>query len=179
LSTRTSNTRRLKTYRISDRLYKIETNVGVGLILSKIQIPYLVLFLLLFFSGLTYILYLQFMFPKLVPGYGGGERFYLNEFNQYTFQIPWTAYTRLHLSIQANDTITLYVNSEYICECAHYDLTIKPGEEALVMLRSESPVTGLFTARQEIPLERQLLAFTLLIIGLIGTMKSLRKNIET
>ena len=158
---------------------KAADNVEADLILSRIQIPYLVFFLLLFFSGLAYFLYLQFMFPKLVPHHGGGERFYLNEFNDYTFQIPWTAYTRLRLSLQANDTITLYVNNVYICEYTHYDMTIEPGDYALIMLRSEAPVTGMFTARQEIPLEKQLLAFILLIIGLIGTIRSLRKNIET
>jgi hypothetical protein len=134
----------------------------------------IILSFILFFSGLAYFLYLQFLFPKLVPHHGGGERFILSEGNDFTFQIPWTAYTRLHLSLQANDSITLYINSEHICECAHYDLIIEPGKYALVMLRSESPVSGMFTARQEIPSERQFLAFVLFISGLVGVVTSLK-----
>jgi len=102
-----------------------------------------------------------------VPHHGGGERFNLSKANDYIFQIPWTAYTRLHLSLQANDTVTLYIDSEHICECTHHDLIIESGEYVLVMLRSESPVSGTFTARQEIPLERQLIAFILLIINIL------------
>jgi hypothetical protein len=41
------------------------------------------LILLLFFSplivGSAYLLYLQVIFPELVPGYGGGERFIQNK----------------------------------------------------------------------------------------------------
>ena len=118
------------------------------------------------------------MFPKLVPHHGGGERFNLFKTNDFTFQIHWTAYTRLHLSLQANDTIILYSNDEYITECTHHDLTIEPGENVLVTLRSESPVTGMFTARQEIPMERRLLAIILLMLGLIGLILSLRKDVE-
>lgn len=113
---------------------------------SRTRLLIIVISLILVFSGLTYFLYLQFIFPKLVPHHGGGERFNLSETNDYTFQIPWTAYTRLHLSLQANDTITLHMNNEQVCECTHYDLTIEPGEYALVMLKSESPVSGMFTA---------------------------------
>jgi hypothetical protein len=42
------------------------------------------------------------------------------------------------------------------------------------MLRSESPVSGTFTARQETPLERQFLAFILLISGLLGVVATLK-----
>jgi hypothetical protein len=48
------------------------------------------------------------------------------------------------------------------------------GDEALVLLRSGSPVEGWFTARQEIPLERQLMAFALLLAGLVGVAVSIR-----
>ncbi len=155
---------------------KTANNIGAGLTLSKTQTLILVLSLLLFFSGLTFFLYLQFMFPKLVPYHGGGERFNIIETDDFTFQIPWTAYTRLHLSLQANDTITLYTNDEYVCACTHYDLTIEPGEYVLVTLRSESSVTGIFTARQEIPVERKLLTIILFMFGLIGVILSLRKD---
>jgi len=113
------------------------------------------------------------MFPKLVPGYGGGEGFTLGETNNFTFQMPWWAYSRLHLDLQANDTLELYVDGDYVCVCSHYELVIERGDEALLLLRSDSPVKGRFTARQEIPLERQLLAFTILLAGLMGVAISI------
>ncbi len=50
-------------------------------------------------------MYLQVVFPRLVPGYGGGERFTLSEADNFTFQIPWSAHTRLHVALEANDTV--------------------------------------------------------------------------
>ena len=96
------------------------------------------------------------MFPSLVPGYGGGEGFTLNEANDFNFQIPWAAYSRLHLSLQANDTLELYVDGDYVCVCSHYELVIERGDESLILLRSDSPINGRFTARQEIPIGKQI-----------------------
>jgi len=126
----------------------------------------LVLSFLLSFSGLAYLLYLQVVFPHLVPFHGGGEGFTLNSANNYTSQIPWDAYSRLHLTLQTNDTIKLYSNGDYICDCTSYDLIIKPGDHVLILLKSNSPVSGRFTAWQEIPLERQVLGLSVLSAGL-------------
>lgn len=129
---------------------------------------------LLFFIGLAYLLYLQILFPRLVPHYGGGERFTLNQANNYTFQMPWSAYSRLHLTIQANDTVKLYVNSDYVCDCAYYSFVIEPGDDAFILLMSNSSVSGMFRAWQETPLDRQLSALILLFSGLIGVVISIR-----
>jgi hypothetical protein len=137
---------------------------------SKTSLLILSLSFLLFFAGLTYFLYLHVLFPQLVPHYGGGERFSLSKVQNgtYSFQIPWSAHTRLHLSLQANDTVELYVNGTYLCDCTHHDFVIEEGRRALILLRSDLPVSGMFKAWQEIPLERQLLALTLLSTGFIG-----------
>jgi len=65
------------------------------------------------------------------------------------------------------------MDGDYVCDCSHYELVIERGDEALILLRSDSPVKGRFTARQEIPLERQLLAFTILLAGLMGVAISI------
>jgi hypothetical protein len=135
---------------------------------SKFNIPNLIVALLLLFAGLAYFLFLHGMFPRLVPFHGGGERFWLGEANNFTFQIPWSAYSRLHLALQANDTVELYRDENYVCDCSHYELVIESGDEASILLKSNSPVNGMFTARQEIPLEKQLLAFTMLLAGIVG-----------
>jgi len=131
-------------------------------------------FSLLIIVGSAYFVYLQVIFPKLVPFHGGGEGFTLSEANDFTFQIPWSAYSRLHLTLQANNTVDLYIDGSYVCDCSHYEFVIERGDEALILLKSNSPVNGRFTARQEIPLEQQLLAFTMLSAGLIGVAISIR-----
>ncbi|UCG36763.1 MAG: hypothetical protein JSV64_00315 [Candidatus Bathyarchaeota archaeon] len=129
-----------------------------------------ILSLLPLFAGLTYFLYLQVVFPQLVPHYGGTERFTLSKTQNgtYTYHISWSAYTRLHLSLQANNTVALYVNGTYVRDCTHYDLVVEQHRRALILLRSDLPVSGMFNAWQEIPLEGQFLASALLLIGLIG-----------
>lgn len=141
---------------------------------SKTGMLILILSFLLLLAGSTYFLYLQVMFPQLVPHYGSRERFTFGKANNYTFQIPWSAHTILHLSLQTNNTVNMYVDSAYMCNCTQYDFAIEQGEQALILLKSESPVSGMFKAWQEIPLERQLLALTLLSIGFIGIKISIR-----
>jgi hypothetical protein len=128
----------------------------------------LILFLSLFFAGLAYLLYLHVVFPGLVPFHGGGERVTLNAANNYTSQIPWEAYSRLHLTLQTNDTVKLYANSDYLCDCTSYDFIIEPGDSILILLKSSAPVSGRFAAWQEIPSEKQLLGLSLLSGGLAG-----------
>jgi len=134
----------------------------------------ILLSLSLVLAGSAYLLFLHGMFPRLVPGYGGGEGFTLGEANNYSVQMPWSAYSRLHLSFQANDTIELYRDGDYVCDCVHYEFVIERGDHALLMLKSSSPVEGRFTARQEIPLEQQMYALIILSAGLIGVALSIR-----
>ena len=49
----------------------------------------LILFVSLALSsvGLTYLLFLQIVYPMLVPSYGGGETISINSYNNYTFQL--------------------------------------------------------------------------------------------
>ncbi|NIU82416.1 MAG: hypothetical protein GWN64_02810, partial [Candidatus Thorarchaeota archaeon] len=139
--------------------------------MKKFPLRFIMLLILSFslsFSGLAYLLYLNAVFPELVPFHGGGERATLNSANNYTSQIPWEAYSRLHLTLQTNDTVKLYSNGDYICDCTSYDFIIEPGDYVLILLKSSSPVSGRFTAWQEIPLEKQLLGLSLLLVGLAG-----------
>lgn len=119
------------------------------------------------------------MFPRLVPFHGGGERLWLSEANNFTFQIDWSAFSRLHLILQTNDTVELYREGNYVCDCSHYEFVIESGDDTFILLKSNSPVDGMFTARQEIPLEKQLLAFIMLLAGIIGLVLSIaRKSIQ-
>ena len=128
----------------------------------------IILFMLLTVLGLAYLLFLQFVFPTIVPFHGGGESITLDSANNYTYKIHWEAYSRLHLTLQTNGTVELYSNSEYLGNCTTYDFIIEPNDYILVTLKSNSSVTGRFTAWQETPLEKQALGFTILIVSLIG-----------
>jgi len=128
----------------------------------------------LLLAGSAYLVFLHGMFPRLVPIHGGGEGFTLGEYNNYSAQLPWWAYSRLHLSLQANDTVELYRDGDYVCDCVQYELVLERGEYVLLMMKSDSPVKGRFTARQEVPLERQLYALIILSAGLIGVALSTR-----
>jgi len=146
---------------------------------SKFNVPTLIVAILLLLAGSAYFLFLHGMFPKLVPFHGGGERFWLGEANNFTFQIRWSAFSRLHLILQANDAVELYRDGNYVCDCSHYEFVIESGDEAFIFLKSNSPVDGMFTARQEIPLEKQLLAFIMLLAGIIGLVLTIaRRSIQ-
>ena len=128
----------------------------------------------LLLAGSAYLIFLYGMFPRLVPIHGGGEGFTLGEYNNYSAQLPWSAYSRLHLSLQANDTVELYRDGDYVCDCVQYELVLERGEDIMLMMMSISPVRGRFTARQEIPIEKQLYALLILSAGLIGVTLSIR-----
>ena len=129
----------------------------------------LVLFLLSFLAGFAYLLYLYVVFPGLVPFHGGGEGVTLTAANDYTAQIPWEAYARLHLTLQTNGTVKLHADGEYLGAWTRYEFLIEPGDYLLVRLTSSVPVAGRFTAWQETPFEKQLVGLSLLVVGLAGT----------
>jgi hypothetical protein len=104
--------------------------------------PLLALFSMLTLVGLAYLLFLQFVFPILVPFHGGGESVTLTSANNYSQRIPWEANSRLHLSLQTNETVELYSNCEYLCDCTSYEFNLEPGKYILVMLNSDSSVSG-------------------------------------
>jgi hypothetical protein len=60
-----------------------------------------------------------------------------------------------------------------LCDCSYYDFVIEQGGRALIYLRSDVAVSGMFKAWQEIPLERQLLALILLVAGFMGIAMSI------
>jgi hypothetical protein len=132
------------------------------------QLAALATFSLLALSAFVYLFYLQVLFPTLVPSYGSGEPFTLEPANDYIYQIPWHAITKLHVTVQANDTVKLNADNQYICNCTSYEFTVEPDDTVLVRMEATSPVSGRFAARQEPPLEIQLLALTLLSIGIVG-----------
>ena len=134
-----------------------------------------ILSLSLLLVGSAYLMFLYFMFPRLVPFHGSGEGFTLGKYNNYSAQLPWSAYSRLHLTLHANDTVKLCRDGDYVCNCVQHDLVLERGDDMMLTMKSNSPVRGWFTARQEIPLTNQLLAFAVILTGLVCLSRSMAR----
>ncbi len=136
---------------------------------KKISIFSLILSALLLLSGVIALGYTYLLFPTLIPSYGGGEPFYLDVSNNYSTQFPWSANSRLHITIKANDTVDIYTDGSYVYSGTYYELTIEPKVDTMIMLKSSSSVSGRFIARQEIPRKMQVVTLGLLFLGLVAT----------
>lgn len=122
----------------------------------------------LIFIGSISIGYSYFMHPSLVPMYGGGEHFYLDNYNNFTDQFPFRADSRLHIIMDANDTVQISINSENVFNGTYYEVEIEPNLETLMILKSISPVNGRFTLRQDTPLYMGIFSIGLFLIGVIS-----------
>ena len=131
--------------------------------------------------GLTYFLFLNIVFPTLVPFHGGGETIYIDSYNNYTYQISWRANFRLNLSFQTDKTVKLYLDGYFLGDFTNYQFVLEPGDSVFIKLEANSDVSGMFKARQEIPVEKQQVAVIIILVGLIGATTSIiairaRKN---
>jgi len=108
------------------------------------------------------------MHPTLVPIYGGGEQFHLDDYNNYTAQFPFFTNTRLHIIMIANDTVHISLNNENVSTGTYYEVEIEPDMEVLMILHSSSSVNGRFTLRQETPVFMAIFSIGCLLIGLIS-----------
>ena len=122
----------------------------------------------LIFIGSIAVGYSYFMHPSLVPMYGGGERFYLDSYNNFTDQFPFYANSKLHIIMNANDTVQISINNENVFNGTNYEVEIEPNIEVLMKLKSISPVNGRFTLRQETPLFMGIFSIGLLLIGIVS-----------
>jgi hypothetical protein len=55
-----------------------------------------------------------------------------------------------------------------LCDCTNYKFILESDDYILVTIKSNSSVSGRFTAWQEPPVERQILATNLALVGLAG-----------
>lgn len=136
---------------------------------KKICLVALIFSVFLVLGGVIGLSFTYLIYPSLIPGYGGGEPFYLDSYNNYTTYFPWHANTRLNLKIEANNTIQIYIDEINAYNGTKYEITIEPKNSVLIKLKSDYPVEGRFTARQEIPWVMKVGSFGLLCIGIIST----------
>ena len=121
---------------ISERIEKIHSNL-----------PILTLILLL--SGILALGFTYTIVPTLVPTYGGGEKFHLDSYNDFTASFPWFSKTRLYITITANDPVNIYIDGNSTYNGSFYKLTIPPRTFTTITLRSNSSTSGRFIALQE------------------------------
>ena len=108
-----------------------------------------------------------------MPGYGRTERFNLAEYNNYNTQFPYYANTRLHIAIEANNTMSIFIDEIYVHNGSFYELTVEPKEYILIKLNSSSSVSGKFLAWQEPLWWMQVGTLFLFFTGFITTVLSL------
>jgi hypothetical protein len=68
--------------------------------------------------------------------------------------------------------VNLSLNGNFLCICKSYNFTVEPGDTALIKLEANSPVSGMFAAWQEVPVDKQILAIVMIIVGLSGVSLS-------
>jgi len=83
---------------------------------------------ILLFSGLVSLGFTYMFYPTLVPGYGRTERFNLTEYNNYNTQFPYYANSRLHITIEANNTMSIFIDENFVHNGSFYELTVGPKE---------------------------------------------------
>ena len=128
---------------------------------------------LLLLSGLASLGFTYVFYPTLVPSYGRTERFNLAEYNNYNNEFPYYANSRLHITIEANSTMNIFIDENFVHFGSFYELTVEPKEYILIKLNSSSAVSGRFIAWQEPPWWMQMGTFLLLFTGFIATVLSL------
>ncbi len=135
---------------------------------SKVIILTSGLFSLLFiFSGVIGISFTVLIYPSLILGYGAGERFYLESYNNYTTQFPFSTNTRLHITITSNNSIQIYRDGIYVYNGTHYDIIIEPHSYALITVKSDSSVNGKLAMFQEPSWELQVGSILLILVGFV------------
>ncbi|UCG00920.1 MAG: hypothetical protein JSW11_15045 [Candidatus Heimdallarchaeota archaeon] len=128
---------------------------------------------LLLFSGLASLGFTYMFYPTLVPSYGRTERFNLAEYNNYHTEFSYYANSQLHITIEANSTMSIFIDENYVHNGSFYELTVEPKEYILITLNSTSAVSGRFLAWQEPPWSMQVGSLLLLFTGFITTVLSL------
>lgn len=136
---------------------------------KKVCLVALIISVFLVLGGVIGLSFTYLIYPSLIPGYGGGEYFYLDSYNNYTTVFPWYANTRLNLKIEANNTINIYIDEINVYNGTKYEITIESKNSVLIKLKSDYPVEGKITARQEIPWIMKFGSFGFLCIGIIST----------
>jgi hypothetical protein len=83
------------------------------------------------------------------------------------------------LNVMFPRLVPFHGGGESFCDCSHNEFVIESGDEANLLLKADSPVKGMFTARQETPIEKQLLALLMFLAGLIGlTLSIMHRSIQ-
>jgi len=125
---------------------------------------------LLLLSGIISIGFTYVLYPALVPGYGAGEPFHLTSYNNYTTQFPWYSKTRIHLTIEANDSMQIFVDGISVFNGSFYKISIEPQNQTLIKLQSVTSVSGKFLAWQEPSWLMQIISSCIFLLGFVATV---------
>jgi len=135
------------------------------------------LFMLLLSAGLLIIgmvglLFSIFLYPTLVPYYGGGERFLILD---NSVEYPLYSKSKLCFEVSSNATVIIAVDSEDVEEGLEVSYCVDAGEH-LLRIRSNEPAEGFINFRQEPPRIWLLFYLLLLIIGSADLSETMKRR---
>ena len=70
--------------------------------------------------------------------------------------------------MNANDTVQISIDYENVINGTFYEVEIEPNTDVLMILKSNSPVNGRFTLRQETPVFFGIFSIGFFLIGVIS-----------
>ncbi len=131
----------------------------------------LVLEFIILFS-IAYTLYLFFLYPIFIPGYGFGESIYLDSSNNYTYISTVTApRTSLHIILSGNSSFNVMIGEKIYPNVRNLEFIVNPYQKLELKLSSEHPVLVKLSGRNEIP---YLEAIIFTSLGILSTTLFIR-----
>ena len=123
--------------------------------LSKLLIR--ILIGVLFVSTGISIAYSFLVYPTLIPGYGGGEQCILTESNEFTQMYPFTVSTPITISVEANDSIEIWINGVFEYQGVTHKFSIAGESNQIVNFTATTEVSVYMQLRQQVPLSNYLI----------------------
>lgn len=125
------------------------------------------------FSGVMALGYTYVLYPTLVPSYGAGEPFNLTNSNNYTFQLPLYSNSRIHLTIEANNSVLVFIDGIFVHNGSNYVTSIEPQSRIVIKVQATSAVSGKFLAHQEPIWFMELISIGTFLFGLVSVISVL------
>jgi hypothetical protein len=128
-------------------------------------------FIILF--SIAYILYITFLYPIFIPGYGFGETFSLNSDNEYTVSITVSApRTALNIRLTGNTSFDVNIHGVHHKALGSFEYKIPAYRSINITLSSGSPAVIKLSGRSEIPYMELVFFGFLLILSTIMFIKT-------
>ena len=133
----------------------------------RVHKVFLSLSLLLFVFGILTSIFTFYLFPSLIPAYGGGESIQLKEENNYEMIFAFEPQYKLTITIEVDNPIIIAVNQKENITGTYYSATLNTSVYYLVKIKGTTLTDGFMRLRQEIPIRLQMFSLGMLFSGVV------------